>query len=103
MSRRVLDSGVRAVLRGFALAVAAALVAGCATQMDAPSPSFGKALNAAKDAQRINRADRDDGLRPLASELPEGITPPAPSGGAYGRGSGPMAPAGVLINPASGR
>ncbi len=81
---------------------AAAVLAGCATQMDTPSPSFGKALNAAKDAQRINRSDRDDGLRPLSSELPAGVTPPAP-GGAYGGGSGPMAPAGVLITPAGSR
>ncbi len=89
--------------RSLLLMTALALLGGCtATQMDAPAPTFGKALNAAKDAQRINRADRDDGLRPLASELPEGITPPAP-GGAYGKSSGPMAPAGVLITPAGSR
>ncbi|MEY3974353.1 MAG: hypothetical protein RIS59_714 [Pseudomonadota bacterium] len=88
---------------GLLLAMTLALLGGCtATQMDTPSPSFGKALNAAKDAQRIDRADRDDGLRPLASELPEGVMPSAPASG-YGKGSGQMAPSGVLITPAGGR
>ena len=103
MTRTNAPRSVRNLSRSLLLATALMLLGGCtATQMGTPSPTFGKALNAAKDAQRINRADRDDGLRPLASELPEGITPPAP-GGAYGKSSGPMAPAGVLITPAGSR
>jgi hypothetical protein len=103
MTRTNDPRSARDLSRSLLLVTALMLLGGCtATQMDTPSPVFGKALNAAKDAQRINRADRDDGLRPLASELPEGVTPPAPGGG-YGGGSGQMAPAGVLITPAGRR
>lgn len=73
---------VARMLHGCVLLAASAALAGCATQMDTPSPTFGQALNAAKDAQRITPVNRDDGLRPLASELPAGVMPPAGPGGA---------------------
>jgi len=91
-------------LQRAAVALAMTCLAGCAAQMDTPSPNFGQAFRAAKDAQRITTVDRDDGLRPLASELPAGVMPPGtgqagagqssswgPAGGAGRAGSsGPM-------------
>lgn len=91
-----------------AAALALTCLAGCAAQMDAPPANFGSALKAAKDAQRITGADRDDGMRPLASELPEGVMPPGAGQGGAGRsstwgpagGAGRAGSSGLMILPA---
>lgn len=95
-------------LQRAAMALAMTCLAGCAAQMDAPSPNFGQAFRAAKDAQRITSADRDDGMRPMARELPAGATRPAPAGGdsrsgSWGQMQGPGGSAGILMVPAGSR
>ncbi len=99
--------------RGFRLhraaaALALTCLAGCAAQMDTPPANFGSAFKAAKDAQRITGADRDDGMRPMARELPAGAMRPAPAGGDGRSGSWGQMPAqggssGVLVVPAGSR
>lgn len=78
----------------------AALLAACAQHIDPPSAEFGRALNAAKAAQRLQPADRDDGLRPLARELPAGAARPATPAGAAPAGL--TMPPGVVVVPSAG-
>jgi hypothetical protein len=84
----------------WAMPVLLGALAGCATQMDIAAPDLGKALNAAKDAQRLSPAVRDDGLAPRATELPGGVMPPPAqsqaSGSAWGGSTG-----GTLLMPAA--
>ncbi|MBU3694494.1 MAG: hypothetical protein FGM40_06655 [Rhodocyclaceae bacterium] len=96
LTRNLRFSGLRptasrlALLCG-AVLLPAALLAGCAAQMDTPSPNFGRALNAAKDAQRLTPYDREDGLRPQARELPAGVAAPPPAAAPAGGSTwGPM-------------
>jgi hypothetical protein len=95
--------------RRTAMALLAGLVlAGCASQMDAPPANFGQALKAAKDAQRITGSERDDGMRPMARELPAGAMRPAPAGadgrsGSWGQMPGAGGSSGVLVVPAGSR
>lgn len=86
MPQRSAGGGV--VRCAVACAASLALLAGCAAQMDTPPPRFGEAFKAAKDAQRINPVDRDDGLRPLVSELPAGVMAPSGTAGLVGAGAG---------------
>ena len=95
-------------LRRATMALALTCLCGCAAQMDVPPANFGSALKAAKDAQRITGADRDDGMRPLASELPAGAMRPAPAGGdsragSWGQMPAPSGSPGMLMLPAGSR